>query len=197
MSIEEEARTAIEKSVKFLGGIDILVLNHVISSYEKFEDFMKHDKPDSYFKTNIISYIYLTHFALPYLKQNSGSIVVSSSFVAKTPVPYTSIYAPTKRALHGFFDTLRLEFERENAPVSITLIVIGSIDTAGTHQKTKDSLPSYIIASSSDCAYSIVRSGALRYREDFFPKSLKLIDYLHVLFPQTTEALILQFLPNI
>jgi short-subunit dehydrogenase len=35
----------------------------------------------------------------------------------------------TKHALHGFFDSLRHEIKANKLPVSVTLCILGSIDT--------------------------------------------------------------------
>ena len=43
------------------------------------------------------------------LKQKRGSIIAISSLVGRMPVPCYAVYAATKHALHGFFDSLRVE----------------------------------------------------------------------------------------
>lgn len=47
----------------------------------------------------------------------------------RTAVPLQGAYCASKHAIKGFTDTLRMELEHQGAPVSVTLIKPGPIDT--------------------------------------------------------------------
>ena len=68
----------------------------------------------------------LTKLVLPRLiEQKSGHLVVTSSVAGKHAVPHHSAYCAAKHALHGYFDTLRVEHHQDN--VQVTLLVIAGI----------------------------------------------------------------------
>jgi len=61
---------------------------------------------------NFFGTVALTKAVLPFmLKQEAGAICVVSSLQGKFGTPARSAYAASKHALHGFFDSLRLEVE--------------------------------------------------------------------------------------
>jgi len=66
-------------------------------------------------------------FALPYLRESSGHIVVTSSVLGKLVVPTVSAYCASKHALHGFFDVVRMEEARNR--IQVTLVCPGYVPT--------------------------------------------------------------------
>ncbi len=70
--------------------------------------------------------IALTKLVLPrMIEQKSGHLVVTSSVAGKHAVPHHSAYCAAKHALHGYFDTLRVEHLQDN--IDVTLLVIAGI----------------------------------------------------------------------
>jgi short-subunit dehydrogenase len=68
----------------------------------------------------------LTKLVLPrMIEQQSGHLVVTSSVAGKHAVPHHSAYCAAKHALHGYFDTLRVEHHDDN--IDVTLLVIAGI----------------------------------------------------------------------
>jgi short-subunit dehydrogenase len=65
---------------------------------------------------------------LPYfIKRGGGQIVVVTSLLGKFGTPYRSGYAGAKHALHGFFDVLRQEHQKDG--IDVTLICPGFVNT--------------------------------------------------------------------
>ena len=90
----------------------------------------------------------LTKSVLPYmLQQKNGYIIVISSIVGKFGFYLRSAYSASKHALHGFFDSLRMEIYKDN--VKVLLVCPGKIRTnisfnavtgdGGKHSKMDDS----------------------------------------------------------
>ena len=61
------------------------------------------------------------------IKQNSGHIVVVSSIAGKFGYYLRSAYSAAKHALHGFFESLRMEVYKNN--INVTIICPGKIRT--------------------------------------------------------------------
>lgn len=59
------------------------------------------------------------------------------SFPGKIPTPFTTSYSATKFALDGFFSSLRHELIMQKRNVSITLCILGLIDTDTALEKTR------------------------------------------------------------
>ena len=107
-----------------LGGIDLLVLNAGISMAERVINLKEDtDSIRKIFETNVFGCMYLTAYALPHLL--SGRICVISSLLGLVAGPSRSVYASSKFALKGFFDSLRAE----HPEIPITLCYPGFVKT--------------------------------------------------------------------
>uniref|UniRef100_A0A8C4PA64 11-beta-hydroxysteroid dehydrogenase 1 n=1 Tax=Dromaius novaehollandiae TaxID=8790 RepID=A0A8C4PA64_DRONO len=138
-------------------GLDMLILNHVSYSYlSYFNGDVGHIQ--KLLETNFLSYVAVTVSALPMLKESKGSTVVVSSMAGKVGIPFIAPYSATKFALDGFFSSLRQEFITDNVNVSITLCVLGLIDTVHRRAAPKE-----------ECALEIIKSGALHQQELYYP----------------------------
>ena len=77
---------------------------------------------------NYFGNIALTKAVLPYFrKQGSGHVVVVSSISGKFGFFLRSAYSASKHALHGFYESLLLEEEKNG--LSVTLVCPGKINT--------------------------------------------------------------------
>ena len=81
------------------------------------------------FEVNFFGTIALTKKILPILLKNKkAQIGVTTSIVGKFGFPYRSSYSATKHALHGFFESLRIE--NKGNGLIISMIVPGRIKTS-------------------------------------------------------------------
>ncbi|NWR86830.1 DHI1 dehydrogenase, partial [Furnarius figulus] len=149
------------------GGLDMLILNHIGYSGVGFFDG-NIGQVRKLLETNFLSYVAMTTAALPMLKESEGSIIVVSSMAGKTGSPFAASYSATKFALDGFFSSLRHEFVIEKVNVSITLCILGYINTDSAVRAV-----SHIIqgtpAPKEECALEIIKAGVLRQRELHYP----------------------------
>jgi dehydrogenase/reductase SDR family member 7B len=77
---------------------------------------------------NFFGTVALTKAVLPsMLARRSGHIVPISSVVAYVGTPLRSAYSASKRALHGFFDSLRAEVAKDG--IDVTIVCPGYIRT--------------------------------------------------------------------
>jgi NAD(P)-dependent dehydrogenase (short-subunit alcohol dehydrogenase family) len=121
---EQDCKALIEQSVAKFGGLDILVLNAGRGALVDFEQTKNLDEYRELMDINYWGAVHMTFYSIAHLKQRHGKIVVISSITGKLGVPHRTAYAPTKFALHGFFDSLRLEVGQD---VQITLICPGFV----------------------------------------------------------------------
>lgn len=78
---------------------------------------------ESVVKTNLLGSVYTIHAALPLMKsrsvENPSSIVIMSSMSCLCFAPGANMYAPTKYALKGLAETLRIELRPHNIRVHL------------------------------------------------------------------------------
>ncbi|XP_015862098.1 11-beta-hydroxysteroid dehydrogenase 1 [Peromyscus maniculatus bairdii] len=154
------------KAGKLMGGLDMLILNHI--TYTPMTFF--HNDIHSLRKimeVNFISYVVLSVAALPMLKQSNGSIVVISSVAGKMAQPMLAPYSASKFALDGFFSTVRKEHIMTKVNVSITLCVLGLINTE-TAMKATSGIFTVQAAPKEECALEIIKGAALRKDEVYY-----------------------------
>ncbi|XP_040177622.1 hydroxysteroid 11-beta-dehydrogenase 1-like protein isoform X3 [Rana temporaria] len=109
--------------------------------------------------------------------------------LGKVATPFTTSYGATKFALDGFFSSLRHELAMKNIPVSITLCILGLIDTQSAMEKVKDktSLPAY---PAQDAALAVVSAGASRVWEMYYPWYVRPVCFIRDWFPQGRDWMI-------
>jgi short-subunit dehydrogenase len=121
-SIQEVAKEVLSKYE-----IDILFNNGGISQRSLTAE-TSIDNDRKIFEVNYFGHVQITKAVLPQmLARKSGHIVTISSLTGKWGFYLRSAYAASKHALHGFFDSLRMEVE--DLGLQITLITPGFIAT--------------------------------------------------------------------
>ncbi|XP_040177613.1 hydroxysteroid 11-beta-dehydrogenase 1-like protein isoform X2 [Rana temporaria] len=188
MASSEAREKVMEQAITALGGLDYLVLNHIgISPFQMWDGNIQEIR--WLMEVNFLSYVHLASMALPHLTESNGSIVVLSSLTGKVATPFTTSYGATKFALDGFFSSLRHELAMKNIPVSITLCILGLIDTQSAMEKVKDktSLPAY---PAQDAALAVVSAGASRVWEMYYPWYVRPVCFIRDWFPQGRDWMI-------
>lgn len=170
LSITQSCCEVVNAAVAHFGNLDILVLNHIKPYFGSFQSTTIQEL-QSVLAVNFASYLTLTHTALPHLLSSRGSIVAVSSVAGKMGIPYVAIYSASKHAIHGLFDSLRLELDltHPNHGVGITTCVLGNIDTESAKQVTAGHLRNLSRASPVDTAQAIAVAGLAHDRELYYP----------------------------
>jgi len=105
---ENSCIAAMDTITRCFGGVDILVNNAGITLRDTFRNTVS----SAYKKVmdvNFFGSLYWAKAALDSLIQRKGMIIVTSSIAGITPLPGRTGYCASKFALHGLFETLRLE----------------------------------------------------------------------------------------
>ncbi|XP_025893553.1 hydroxysteroid 11-beta-dehydrogenase 1-like protein B [Nothoprocta perdicaria] len=168
MSDLTAAQKVIEDVGNSLGGLDYLVLNHVGGS-EYFGPFKGDMAAVSRSMTiNFLSYVQLTISALSMLQESQGSIIVVSSVSGRIGSPFTLSYSAAKFALEGFYSSLRRELHLQQTNLSVTVAVLGYINTDNAVRIVGDKI-AWAANPKEECAQEIVKGGVLRQREVVYP----------------------------
>ena len=153
------------------GALDLLVLNHAAvddALVREYTDAAALERAVSPVLTaNVLGSIVAAYAALPALAAARGHIAVVSSASTIAPAPFHAAYVASKRALHGFFDTLRHELHLTETPVSVGILVLGMI---GTEAIMKDAGNHRLAISVPECAASMICAAQARWREAFVPQ---------------------------
>ncbi|WP_343065449.1 SDR family NAD(P)-dependent oxidoreductase [Arenibacter arenosicollis] len=135
----------VNEALSFYGRIDILINNAGISQ----RSLIMETDLEVYKKLMDVNYmgtIALTKAILPhFVSQKNGHFVTVTSLMGKFGSPYRSGYCGAKHALHGFFDVLRMEHEKDNLKVTLvcpgfvnTNVAINALTADGTPQVDND-----------------------------------------------------------
>lgn len=188
-----------------LGGLDILILNHIVNSGSAYDSKgwlatgeWKQQLANlrETFDVNTFSFVALATAALPELEATRGAIVVVSSMAGKMGLPAVAIYSGSKHALHGYFDSLRHDLINAGSNVSVTTAVLGSIDTESARKGTAlpdgtPALPNVAWAPADECAAAIAKGGVLRTREVHYPAlEIGASVLLRPLLPDTLDRIV-------
>ncbi|XP_014235747.1 dehydrogenase/reductase SDR family member 7 [Trichogramma pretiosum] len=109
------------------GRLDILVNNAGRSQRAVWEDIdIAVDR--EVFDLNTFSVVSLSRLAVKYFhRQGRGHIAVTSSLAGILGAPFSGSYTGSKHAIHGYFESLRMEKINQN--IAITLVCPGPIQT--------------------------------------------------------------------
>jgi short-subunit dehydrogenase len=190
VSDEVQCKVLIEKTLDVFGRLDMLVNNAGLAASALFDEFpdlhlFKHTMDVNFYGT-----VYCTYYALPYLKKTRGRIVAVSSVGGKSAIPYNTPYCASKYAMHGFYDSLRMELYQHG--VSCTVVCPWWVATEfHESQLNKDGVPrgergrAYYTKKTmtSDQCAQIVLNAAFKHRREVLMGPGTLAIWLKVIAP--------------
>jgi short-subunit dehydrogenase len=196
LSNTENASGLAAQIMNKFGRIDILINNGGYSQRsEAMETSMEIDR--QLMEVNYFSYVNLTKAVLPYMKrQKSGQLIVISSIAGKFGFFLRTSYSAAKHALHGFFDSLRLETEKFNIHTLIvcpgkvkTNVSLNAVTSKGVKRNEMD--PSHENAlSAEECAKQIIRGLKNNKEEIYIGGKEILMVHIKRLFPKLFGKLV-------
>ncbi|MBC7948942.1 MAG: SDR family oxidoreductase [Chitinophagaceae bacterium] len=108
VSNENDCRRFIETTIKFFGGIDVLINNAGISMRALLKDASL-DVIRKVMEINFFGVVYCTKYALESIIQRKGTIVGVSSIAGYRGLPGRNGYSASKFALQGWLEAIRTE----------------------------------------------------------------------------------------
>lgn len=194
----ESMPALVSKAITFFGKVDILINNAGVSQRSLITD-TNITVYKKLIDVNYLGTVALTKAILPhFIKNKSGHFVTVTSLMGKFGSPYRSGYCGAKHALHGFFDVLRMEHEKDG--IAVTLVCPGFIQTNvaknaltgdGSKQNkedeaTKNGLPVAVLAQ------KMVRAIENKKFETYIGRKEVLAIYLKRALPKKLHSLVLK-----
>ena len=128
VAVFEDVRSIAQRAIELFGGFDTWVNNAGLSIYGPIEE-VPVDDARRLFDVNYWGLVHGSLTAVAYLKNHGGAVINLGSVTSDRAVPLQGHYSASKHAVKAFTDALRMELEKEGAPISLTLIKPGAIDT--------------------------------------------------------------------
>ncbi|WP_339105052.1 SDR family oxidoreductase [Haloterrigena salinisoli] len=152
VSDREDVREIRRVAEETYGGFDTWVNGAAVSIYGELDEVPVEEMREQ-FDVNVWGLLYGSLEAADHFKSRGreGAIINVGSIVSERAVLLQGSYSASKHAVKGFTETLRMELEREGAPVSVTLIKPSAIDTpfpdhAKNHMDEEATLPAPVYA---------------------------------------------------
>ncbi len=191
----EDCKNLIQKTIEKFNKIDVLVNNAGISMRALFSE-MKIEVFEKVMDINFFGTVYCSHFALPYLLKDKGTVVGVSSISGLTPLPARTAYSSSKYAMYGFLTTLRIENIKKGLNVLITHpgftesnIRIHALTADGTEQGETPRHEDKMMTS-EQVAIKILKGIRKKQKVQIMTAVGKITVFLNKLFPWWTHKLI-------
>lgn len=165
----EEVKRAADHVYRHFGRLDIVVANAGFGVGGTIEALEPADWKRQY-EVNVIGLVSTIKYALPYLKESKGQIVLMSSVTSMVSSRGTGPYSSSKAAVRTIGQTLSLELE--GSGVSCTTIhpgfvvsEIGQVDNAGKYREDwKDRRPRKLMWPTDKAVRAMLKSIKKRER---------------------------------
>lgn len=192
LAVREQAERVAALAAERFGGIDVLINNAGASMNARFAecDIEVHRRM---MDVNYFGTLYLTHAALPHLVARRGRLFFVSSIVGKRGFPTRSGYSAAKFALHGLFESLRVELSGQGVYVGIlspgyteTEIRSTALDASGA-PRGEPGVTRGDVMSAAQVAERILRAIATRRRETVLTAGGGFMVWLNKLLPALAD----------
>jgi NAD(P)-dependent dehydrogenase (short-subunit alcohol dehydrogenase family) len=197
VAVFEEVNAIANQTVEIYGRLDTWVHLPATAVFAKFED-----KTPEEFKrvidVSLMGQVYGAMAALPHLKREGrGALIHVSSMEGVRSLPYQSAYGAAKHGVEGFLQTLRVELQHDQIPISVTSIKPAVVNTPfWDNARTKlgmklSAIPPYYEPSLVSKAILYVAQHPTR---DFLiGDAARILNLLERLSPTLMDALMLNF----
>jgi len=124
----DDVERLVHESVERFGRVDTYIANAMVTVYAEAHR-LEDDELRRVFDVNFFGGVYGFWAALPELRKSRGTFIQIASALSYRGIPLQSAYCSTKAALRGFFESARVEQEKERSGVDICVILPGAINT--------------------------------------------------------------------
>lgn len=195
VSLEEDNKKMSEVAMEHYGRIDILINNAGISMRALFGD-VNLDVVKKVMDINFYGALYATHYCLPEIIKNKGSVIGISSIAGFRGLPGRTGYSASKFALNGFLEVLRTELLKTDVHVmtacpgfTASNIRARSLTRDGSPQK-ESPRDEKSMMTAEECARHIYSATLKRKRMLILTRQGRLIVLLNKWFPRLADKLV-------
>jgi NAD(P)-dependent dehydrogenase (short-subunit alcohol dehydrogenase family) len=128
VSKREDVERIVRAAVERFGRIDTYIANAMVTVYAEAHR-LEDDELRRVFDVNFFGGVYGFWAALPELRKSRGTFVQIASALSYRAIPLQAAYCSTKAALRAFFESVRVEQEKERSGVDICVVLPGAINT--------------------------------------------------------------------
>jgi NAD(P)-dependent dehydrogenase (short-subunit alcohol dehydrogenase family) len=128
VSDRSQVERLVGAAIERFGRIDTYVANAMVTVYAEAHR-LEDDELRRVFDVNFFGGVYGYWAALPHLRSSRGTFVQIASALSYRGIPLQAAYCSTKAALRTFFESARVELEKERSGVDISVILPGAINT--------------------------------------------------------------------
>lgn len=123
-----DVKAMIEEAARSMGGLDILINNAGIGSFNAVEQ-MPVEEWQATIDTNLSGVFYCCHEAIPLIKQRGGGYIINiGSLAGKNAFPGGAAYCASKFGLIGFSEALMQEVRYDH--IKVSYVMPGSVNTS-------------------------------------------------------------------
>jgi short-subunit dehydrogenase len=200
VGIEEEVNRIAEVAIREYGRFDTWVNNAGVTIFG-YATEVRNEDMKRMFDTNFWGTVYGSKVAVKHYKERGypGALINVGSLFGDRGTLIQSTYAPSKFAVHGWTESLRMELEKERVPVSVTLIHPGRIDTPyNEHARSYlDKQPAHkgMIYPPKAVAEAILYAAEHPKRDMYIGSQAKILELMGRMFPRFTDRVMELVIP--
>jgi len=128
VSDRAQVERLVDGAVERFGRIDTYVANAMVTVYAEAHR-LEDDELRRVFDVNFFGGVYGFWAALPHLRASRGTFVQIASALSYRGIPLQAAYCSTKAALRTFFESARVELQKERAGVDVSVVLPAAINT--------------------------------------------------------------------
>lgn len=123
-----DAESLCARAVERFGRIDTFVASVMVTVYAEVER-LEPEELRRVMDVNFFGRVHVFQAALPHLKETKGTFIDVNSGLAYRGIPLQAAYCASKAAARVYFESARVELEKERAGVDVCLVLPGGINT--------------------------------------------------------------------
>src|SRR3954451_2485222 len=125
---QDQVERVVAQAIERFGRIDTYVANAIVTVYAEAERLTP-DELRRVIDVNFFGTVYGYWASLPHLRAAKGTFLHISSALAYRGIPLQAAYCSSKAGLRAFFESARVEEQKKETGVSISLVLPGAINT--------------------------------------------------------------------
>ncbi|MBW8742401.1 MAG: SDR family oxidoreductase [Acidobacteria bacterium] len=124
----DDVQNLVDRAIDRFGRIDTYIANAMVTVYAEAHR-LADDELRRAFDVNFFGGVYGYWASLPHLRTTEGTFIQIASALSYRGIPLQAAYCSSKAALRTFFESARVEQEKERSGVDICVVLPGAINT--------------------------------------------------------------------